>query len=481
MGLARDLAERISAFEYSDLSEEAIYWGKIALLDTMGVTLAGAKEDAPRLVNVVVGAAGGGPSLLFGSDRRVSALDAALVNGTAAHALDFDNTASNIGGHVSAVMVPALIAAADAHASTGKALLLAHAAGFETARIGLAVNPRHSEKGWHPTSTLGVFAVTAACARLLGLDVDQIETALALSTSLAAGTKANFGTMTKPLHAGQCARGGLMSVLLAREGFTANRDAFEHKQGFFKLFGEPGRDDVSRVLEGWGEPLDIVAPGASYKLYPCCYSTHSAIQGALELVREHGVFEAASIERVDTRTSERALMHTDRARPKSALEAKFSVQYCVARALTQGKVVLEHFDGEAYSEPAIQSLLARVHSAPYAGPFFSEEDRFDAVVKVALKDGRILETKVDTPLGRTVQNPISADALNAKFADCAARVLGPAAAEAVCAQVWNIESLTSARDLTGLLESTGSVEGACAQRRLQPYPEHGASRRPASA
>src|SRR5688572_31225323 len=295
MGLARDLAERIAAIKYSDLSEEAVYWGKIALLDTLGVTLAGAKEDAPRLVDVVVGAPTGGPSLIFGSGRRVSALDAALVNGTAAHALDFDNTAANIGGHISAVMVPALIAAGEAHGSTGRDLLLAHAAGFETGRIGLALNPLHSEKGWHPTATLGIFAVTAACARLLGLTVDQIETALALSTSLAAGTKANFGTMTKPLHAGQCARGGLMSALLAREGFTANRDAFEHKQGFFRLFGEPGKDDVSRVMKGWGEPLDIVEPGASYKLYPCCYSTHSAIQGALDLVREHGVLDPAAI------------------------------------------------------------------------------------------------------------------------------------------------------------------------------------------
>jgi 2-methylcitrate dehydratase PrpD len=458
MGLARDLAERISAMQYPDLSEEAIYWGKIALLDTIGVTLAGTREDAPRLLDRVVGASSGGPSLIFGSERRVSALDAALINGTAAHALDFDNTASNIGGHVSAVMVPALIAAGDAHSSTGADLLLAHAAGFETARIGLALNPHHSEKGWHPTSTLGVFAVTAACARLLNLGIDETETALALSTSLAAGTKANFGTMTKPLHAGQCARGGLMSVLLAREGFTANRDAFEHKQGFFKLFGEPGQDDVSRVLEGWGEPLDIVSPGASYKVYPCCYSTHSAIEGALNLVREHGVFDAAVIERVETLTSERALMHTDRPQPKSALEAKFSVQYCVARALTQGQVILEHFDGDACRDPSIQSLLTRVRSASYAGPFFSEEDRFDAVVKVTLKDGRVLETKVDTPLGRSVENPIPVEALNAKFADCAARVIEPAAAAAACRLVWGIESLSSTRDLTRLLESKTSAD-----------------------
>src|SRR6266508_5266934 len=186
--------------KYGDLSDEAVYANKIALLDTIGVTLAGCREDAPRILDEVVAPKAGGPSLIFGTDRRVSALDAAHVNGTAAHALDFDNTASNLGGHVSAVMVPALIASGEAHASTGKDLLLAHAAGFETGRIGLALNPEHTEKGWHPTATLGIFAVTAACARLLGLDTDQIETALALSTSLAAGTKANFGTMTKPLH-----------------------------------------------------------------------------------------------------------------------------------------------------------------------------------------------------------------------------------------------------------------------------------------
>lgn len=453
MGLARDLAERIAALSYGDLSEDALYWGKIAMLDTIGVTLAGALEDAPRLLDEVVGSPGGGPSLIFGTQRRASALDAAHINGTAAHALDFDNTSSNIGGHVSAVMVPALIAAGDASGRSGKDLLLAHAAGFETARIGLAVNPAHSEKGWHPTSTLGVFAVTAACARLLGLTVDQTETALALSTSLAAGTKSNFGTMTKPLHAGNCARGGLLSVMLARKGFTANPGAFEHKQGFLNLYSGPGNFDVSRILAGWGQPFDIVSPGASYKLYPCCYSTHSAIEAALNLVREHGVFDAKAIARVESRTSERALAHTDRAQPKSALEAKFSVQYCVARALMHGKVILEYFDGDTYADPATQMLLAKVHASPYTGKFFSDADRLDAELKVTLTDGRVLEARVDRPLGRGAENPIAKEDLNAKFRDCATRVLAAEAADAVCARVWALESLTSVRELTTLLEA----------------------------
>ncbi|HSQ02573.1 MAG TPA: MmgE/PrpD family protein, partial [Burkholderiales bacterium] len=380
MGLARELAERIIALRYEDLPEAAIYWNKVAMLDTIGVMLAGTREEAPRLVDEVLGLPDTGPSLIFGTPRRARALDAALVNGTAAHALDFDNTVSTMGGHVSATMVPALLALGEACETAGRDLLVAHAAGFQTARIGRAVNPYHSAKGWHPTATLGVFAVTAACSRVLGLDTDQTETALALSTSLAAGTKANFGTMTKPLHAGQCARGGMLAALLAQKGFTANRDAFEHKQGFFKVFNGPERCDPARILESWGEPLDIVAPGASYKLYPCCYSTHSAVEAALNLVREHGTFDPASIERIDSWTSPRALAHTDRAQPQSALEAKFSVQYCVTRALLHGRVVLEHFEGEAYRDPVVRAVLSKVHAAPYTGPQFSPDDPFDAEV-----------------------------------------------------------------------------------------------------
>src|SRR4026209_2354330 len=130
------------------------------------------------------------------------------------------------------------------------------------------MNPAHTERGWHPTATPGIFAATAACARLHGLATEQTEPALGLATSLAAGTKANFGTMTKPLHAGQCARGGLFAAMLARKGFTANPDAFEHKQGLFNVFAGAGHYDAKRALEGWGT-WEIISPGASYKLYPC--------------------------------------------------------------------------------------------------------------------------------------------------------------------------------------------------------------------
>lgn len=464
MSLARKLAERTAALHYADLPPEAVYWSKVAVLDTVGVALAGTVEKAPAIVNEVVGLqASNGPSLIFGTNRRVNCLDAALVNSAAAHVLDYDNTARYMGGHVSAVMVPALIAASEAYGSSGRDLLLANVAGFEiAARIGRALNPYHSDKGWHPTSTLGVFAVTAGCARLLGLSVAETETALVLSTSLAGGTKANIGFHAKSLHAGQCARNGLLSVLLARKGFTANPDAFEHKQGFFKVFNGDGNYDAARVLDDWDDSLDIITPGASYKQYPCCYSTHAAIEASLELVRQHGgTFSSGEVARVDSWTSTSCLLHTDRPDPTTALEAKFSVQYCVALALLRGKAQLEDFEVETYRHPEIRSLLQRVHAAPYMGKQFLPEDPFDAEVKVTLTDGRIFTAHVDRPHGRTSENPIEPAKIKAKFENCARRVLSPDAIARAAKTIESFEEVADVRDFTTMLEperSTKSVK-----------------------
>jgi 2-methylcitrate dehydratase PrpD len=458
MSLAQQLAQRIVEMRYEDLPPEAVHWCKVAVLDTVGVALAGSVEQAPKSVEEVMGLKpDNGPCLIIGSRRRASPLDAALVNGTSAHALDFDNTAKSLGGHASAVIVPALIAAGEDCGAGGHDLIAAHAAGFEVgAAVGRCVNPEHSEKGWHPTATIGVFAVTAACARLLKLTAAQTETALGLATSLAAGTKANFGTMTKPLHAGQCARGGLFAALLAREGFTANPDAFEHKQGFFNVFMGPGHYDAARALDGWGG-WEIVKPGASYKLYPCCYSTHSAVEAALNLARRHGPFDGRQIARIDVRIHSRGLAHTDRADPKSDLEAKFSVQYCVARAALTGRVVLEHFESDAWREPAMRELVKRTHAAPYAGELFAADDPMDAEVAITLADGRTLSEKVGRPLGRTSDNPVAPEHLKAKFENCAGRVLAAPAVAAAYRALDTLERLVTTRDLTKLLEPSAAA------------------------
>ncbi len=460
MTLARQLAQRIVAMRTDTIPQAAMDWSKVGVMDTLGVTLAGVAEEAPQKLAAVIGVANnGGEALVLGTAGRTSCLDAALINGVAAHVLDYDNTAANVGGHVSAVMVPALLAAAEAFDCNGADVLLAHAAGYETgSQIGRAINPLHSENGWHPTATVGVFAVAAACARLLNLTVEQTEAALALSTSLAAGNKANFGTMTKSLHVGQCARGGLMAALLARKGFTANADAFTHKQGYFNLFSGAGNFHVERVLESWGAPWDILEPGASYKLYPCCYSTHAAIEAALNLVREHGPFLADTIERVDSWTAAPRLAHTDRGQPQSGLEAKFSVQYCVARAVLSGAVRLQDFEGDAWRAPAVQSLLARVQAAPHLDGQFAPCSGFAAEVKITFKNGLSVAARVLRPLGRTAANPIPPALLKAKFEDCAASVLPQRQVAAVVQALDQFDNVASVREFMRLLEVSAAQQ-----------------------
>ncbi len=465
MTLAQDMAERIVTMRADNLPQAALDWSKVGVMDTLGVTLAGVAEDAPSKVAEVIGVQmNGGNALVLGTASRTSALDAALINGVAAHVLDYDNGGANMNGHASAIMVPALLAAAEAFNCSGMDVLVAHTAGFETgSQLGRAVHPEHYESGWHPTSTVGIFAVAAACSRLLNLTAEQTATALAISTSLAAGTKANFGTMVKSLHVGQCARGGLMAALLARKGYTANADAFAHKQGYFNLFNGAGKFHAEKVLDTWGAPLDIVEPGAAFKLYPCCYSTHAAVEAALNLVREHGPFKPGDITRVDSYTAPQRLAHTDRPQPKTGLEAKFSVQYCVGRALLDGRVLLGHFSEQALREAAMQDLLARVHATPHLDGQFEPGRLMAAEVKVTFKDGRSVASRVMQPLGRTAANPIPPERLTAKFEDCAAGVLPAAQVKELSQTLARFESVASVRDFMRMLEVPAAPH---AQRRI---------------
>jgi len=451
--LAQALAGRITAMRYDDLPEPAVRWSRIAFLDTIGVMLAGCQEDCVHLVqDFAAGAVTGGACQWIGTARRSGCLDAALVNGTAAHALDYDNGSNSMGGHASATMVPALLAAAEAHGASGRDLLLAHTVGFEVGtRLGHGVNFQHYEKGWHPTSTLGTFAVVGACASLLRLDAAQTTTALAIATSLASGIKANFGTMTKPLHVGHCARNGLLAVLLARRGFSANPAAFEHEQGFLNVFNGRGEYDTARILPDWAQPLEIVQPGAGYKQYPCCAATHAALDATLAITRRHGRFDPSRIARVETWTPARRLAHTNRPSPDGNLDAKFSVQYCVARALLEGRILLEHFAGGAYRDPVVRDLMPRIVSTTHRAGQFAPDNHFGAEVKVTLTDGSSDSARVDIQLGRTNDNAIPASQLRAKFDDCAARVLPPPQVQRLGDTLERLETLDSLNDLYALL------------------------------
>jgi 2-methylcitrate dehydratase PrpD len=461
MSFALKISNKINELQYSTLPAEAVHWAKVGILDTVGVTIAGAQEPATRIVLGVSGSASG-PSLVFGHARRISALDAALVNGTASHALDFDDCNNTLGGHPSAPILPALFALADETGATGKDFIAAYVAGFETeCKLSMVVNFHQYTKGWHPTTTIGVFGGAAACAHLLKLSVEQTATALSIAASLAAGVKSNFGTMTKPLHVGHCARSGLFAALLARDGFTAGSLAFEHKQGYFEVFNGPGNYDASKALPAWANPLDITRPAIAIKSYPCCGSTHPAIDCMLELVQKHNL-KPDNVARIDSWTHARRLEHTNRPDPQSDLDAKFSVQYTLARALKDRTVKLEHFEGSNWQDPATRAILPKIHAAPYSTEQFPADNHFGAEVKVTLTDGRVVSTKTDQALGRSVDKPLPADRLKDKFDNCAARAMSVDNVARLYAAIQDFENAQDVREIAALAAGMGGPKRVAA-------------------
>ncbi len=450
MSIAIELGQRIAAVKYEDLPQEAVHWAKVGVLDTVGVTLAGCREATAQLAARALGA-GAGPSHVLGTDRRVSALDAAVINGAASHALDFDDCNNTFGGHPSAPVLSALFALADDVGASGREFIAAYVAGFEAeTKIALGVNFHHYMKGWHPTATLGVFGSAAACSNLLKLDAAQTAIALAAAASFASGIKANFGTMMKPLHVGHCARNGLYAALLAREGYTANaQSVFEHKQGFLDVFNGPGTYDAAKIAAAWAKPWDIVEPGIAIKQYPCCGSTHPAIDAMLNLVREHDV-KAADVERIESWTHTRRLEHTNRPDPQSALDAKFSVQYCLARAIIDRKVAIDQFEGDAYKDAKTRELTSRVKAAAYTTAQFPADNHFGAEVKITLKNGSVLSHKVNQPYGRTSKNPLTREQLKEKFVNCALRVLPGERVETLYAAIDGLDQASDARTIAAL-------------------------------
>lgn len=454
MTISTQLAQHINAMQYHDLPAEAIRWAKISLVDTLGCALAGIDEDTARIARkVLAGARDGGPSLIWGTAQHALPLEAATINGTAAHALDYDDCNNAMAGHPSAALFPAILALGEELGASGRDVLLAYVVGFETqARLGNAVHMHHYEKGWHPTATLGIFGATAASARLLALTDAQTATALGIAVSLAAGVKANFGTMVKPLHAGQCSRNGLYAALLAKEGFSASAEAFEHPQGFFEVFNGAGNYDAARVLEHWAHPLQVLEPGVGLKQYPCCASTHSAIDAMISL-RQRYQLTPENVARIESVTHERALVHTNRPHPRSTLDAKFSVQYCVARALLHGDVGFAHFEGEAYRDPQVHDLLQRIAARPHTHQPKGMDEHFECEMIVTTTDGQRHSERVEQPL-RGPKNLTPPDRLESKFRDCAAKALEPVAISRVYAMLQSFETLADVRQATKLLATS---------------------------
>jgi 2-methylcitrate dehydratase PrpD len=482
MGITAEVASFICDTDSGSIPAAARDIARRSILDTIGVALAGRDEPAVRAVRELTAAAEGpGSATLLGRARRASPLDAALVNGTAAHALDYDDTHASVRGHPSAPIVPAALAAAEIAGADGAQLADAYLIGLEVAgRAGRSLGPSHAARGFHSTSTVGVLGAAAASARLLGLDPPRTQAALGIAASSAAGLRLNFGTMTKPLHAGQAARAGLLAGLLAGRQFEAADGALD-AGGFTAVFS--GSDGDPARIGGFDGSWQALDPGVAVKKYPCCNRGHRAADAILALVAEHQ-FGPADVERIEVRMPAGEADASGRVgpmtfpRPETGLEGKFSMQYVVAAAVCDGRLVIDTFRDESVRRPAVRQLLERVH--PVSDDRRPGADPAANYVEVAacLRDGRVCARRVwfsrGDPRGG---EPLSWTELAGKYADCAAGVLSAAQIEHSAALVERIDELDRVSRLAAALIPARGSEQAKLPRfgpglSLAPLPWH---------
>ena len=446
------LAELICEFDTSLINDQAISLSRTAIIDTIGVTLAGVTEPCVTNLFKVPGVGTSpGASTVFGTAIKTSALDASFINGVGSHAHDYDDFSQPMGGHQSAPLVAPLFALAEERGATGLKLIHAYVVGIETEiRIARAVNFYHYDKGWHPTATLGIFGAVAACGYLIGLDKQKMATALAIAASFASGLKSNFGTMVKPLHVGQCARNGLLAVLLAESGYDANVATLEHKQGFLNAFNGPGNFNAELIFENWANPLEVLSSEMGLKQFPCCGSTHPPVTMMLNLRREEAI-DLKEVTRVEVLVHKRRLPHTNNPNPQTPLEAKFSVQYAVARALVSGAVRLGDFEGQAHFDGDVRDIMAKLSAGPHPDMADDSPEQFGAEVTVTLKNGQALTRKISNLVGRGITYPMTSDEMWEKFNDCAKSALPRADIPPLFERLETLEKAADIRAVVKLL------------------------------
>ena len=415
IALTTGLGTFIAGLRYEDIPKDAIPVIHTGFTDCIGVMIAGRGEPPAQLLKAALAPPPGESTLLFGAGTA-PAPEAAWINATAAHALDFDDVAQR--GHPSTVLVPAILAEAQAIGATGRQMVLAYAAGYETwAELVRRDADGHHNKGWHPTGIFGAIGAAAACASLRGLTGEQAAHAIALGASQSAGIMANFGTMTKPFHAGRAAHAGVISARLAASGFTAALDALEHPQGFLSAVSPAGRIDVDSPLEA-GRIWKLSKDRLSVKKYPLCFCTHRALDGMLDLLKQNPL-DAARVARVNVITSRRNTTILRNHRPQTGLEAKFSMEFAMACAIVAGRAGLTELTDVFVRGGEIQSLMQRVSVTPDdredpAAPGYTPDD----LVTVETDGGKRIESRKITTVRGGPQEPLEREELWAKFDDC---------------------------------------------------------------
>ena len=421
MGLTAELASFVAHGQALAPGPEVLRRVRTGFVDTVGVMLAGRQEPVVGILRRVIESRGAGSaqsSILLGPQRCASA-DAALINATAAHALDYDDV--GLQGHPSAVLVPALLAEGERLHSPGLALVKAYVVGYETwAELIDRDRDLHHEKGWHPTGVFGTVAAAAAVACLRGMAAGPCAHALGLAASMAAGLVANFGSMAKPFHAGRAAANGIEAAGLAAAGMTAAGDALEHGSGLLAALSPRGRVDLSTPATLLGRRL--LAKGLTVKKYPICFAAHRVVDACLDLVAQHDLRpdQVSAISVTVGRAQANMLRHH---RPADSLQAKFSLEFAVAAALLARRVGLEELRDDFVQRPDLRAWFERV-SIDVADTVCESEPTLAASDRLVLEtfDGRRLDSGEVTQARGSASRPLTDGELRAKFMDCSAGI-----------------------------------------------------------
>ena len=448
---AERLAQFVVAMRYEDIPKSAINWAKQGIIDTIGVALAG--TTLPDLSGALLEYAKSAPGFarVMGSRGIRSTPEvAALVAGTLAHALDFDDVGFAMWAHPSAPLTAVMLALGDSMSVTGVEALEAYVVGYEVeAAIGKVCAADHFTKGWHTTSTLGTIGAAAAAARLRRLDVEATTHALAIASSMAAGVQANIGSMTKPLHAGLAAHNGLIAAGLAAAGIRGSLSAIDGEKGFIAVFGSGGISPFVD-LEDLGRRFDLAEIGLGFKIYPSCAGTHRVIDGILDMVESDDI-KPDEVSRVVCDVAKRSLIPLVHQRPRTALEAKFSLEYAAAIAITDRRAGLRQYSDARVGEPDARRLLdrieVRIHPEQTEGGTIETEF---AEVTIELHDGRRVHRRIDVPRGFPAL-PLGSAEFEEKFRETAACYLGAGDVEELLATLRQLDAVSSLDDVIGLV------------------------------
>jgi 2-methylcitrate dehydratase PrpD len=447
------VVDYIVSSRFESIPGEALTVAKGAIQDCVGVALAGARQPGGSIpAEWARKSAGQGSATVWGQDFKTSAHDAALVNGTAAHALDYDDVTWGLIGHPSVSLVPCVLAIGETINASGRDVLHAYVVGFEVmAKLGRTTQPRHSlEGGWHATGTIGAFGATAACCKLLDLDADRTAHALGIVYSMTSGNVSNFGTMCKPLHAGLAARNAVEAALWAQAGFTSLPHPFDGPRSFHEVYSRGLPADMKPLAE-LGKIYELVVRGVVIKPYPCGVALHPAIDAVQALKQAHAIDpdDVASVEAGVTKYTFDKLCYLV---PQTGLEAKFSMPYTIARAILDDSIGFDTFTDSLVREERAQALTRRVSMYVHAGIEGAWKMGSRPVnVRLHLRDGRVLERQVDVSKGNP-EVAMTPEELNVKFEDCARLSLDSASMKAAAQALRNIESLKAVAELARHLQ-----------------------------